>query len=247
MAAQNQEQKFFEIIKPGSNYEFIGRQKYWIGLSIVLVTLTVVMLPLNAYVFKARGHMLNWGVDFRGGSEILIEFSQAGRGGRDPQDAGRRRLPRRRRGQVRRPDRQEAVELHGPRRAPCRSSPSSRPSRSSESLAKEGDASLKRFEWSEGGDKIYLRYDRPVDPSSLANSLKAIGVNTTQVQPFGRADENTYEVTLVGLDTEIRRALDAAPRRRRGGRHPAGRVGRRQGRQAAAVRRRSSRCSTRSC
>ena len=37
MAAQNQDQKFFEIIKPGSNYEFIGRQKYWIGLSIVLI------------------------------------------------------------------------------------------------------------------------------------------------------------------------------------------------------------------
>ena len=55
MAAQNQDQKFFEIIKPGSNYEFIGRQRYWIGLSIVLVALTVVMLPLNAYVFKAAG------------------------------------------------------------------------------------------------------------------------------------------------------------------------------------------------
>ena len=74
-----------------------------------------------------------------------------------------------------------------------------------ESLAKVGDASLKRFEWSEGGDKIYLRYDRPVEPSVLGNSLKAIGVNTTQVQGFGRADDNTYEVTLVGLDTEIRR------------------------------------------
>ena len=78
-----------------------------------------------------------------------------------------------------------------------------------ESLAHEGGANLKRFEWSEGGDKVYLRYDKPVEPSSLANSLKAIGVNTNQVQAFGRADENTYEVTLVGLDTEIRRALDA--------------------------------------
>src|SRR5215475_12352012 len=76
MPAQSSDQKFFEIIKPHSNYEFIGKQKYWIGLSIVLVTLTVIMLPLNAYVFKSRGHMLNWGVDFRGGSEITIEFSK---------------------------------------------------------------------------------------------------------------------------------------------------------------------------
>ncbi len=76
MPSTNPQQKFFEIIKPGSNYEFIGRQKYWIGLSIVLVSLTVLMLPLNAYVFKSRGHMLNWGVDFRGGSEIVLEFSR---------------------------------------------------------------------------------------------------------------------------------------------------------------------------
>ena len=39
MANQNPEQKFFEIIKPHSTYEFIGNQKYWIGLSIFLVAL----------------------------------------------------------------------------------------------------------------------------------------------------------------------------------------------------------------
>src|SRR5215467_6401922 len=81
MAAQNQQQKFFEIIRPGTSYEFIGNQKYWIGMSIFLVTLTFVMLPLNAFVFKSRGHMLNWGVDFRGGTELVVDFSK-------PVDAG---------------------------------------------------------------------------------------------------------------------------------------------------------------
>src|SRR5215467_4706116 len=76
MATQNPEQKFTEIIKPGTNYEFIGNTKYWVGLSIILVGLTIAMLPINAYLIKSRGHMLNWGVDFRGGSEILIEFSK---------------------------------------------------------------------------------------------------------------------------------------------------------------------------
>ena len=41
MATQNPEQKFVEVIKPHSNYEFIGRQKYWIGLSIVLTAISV--------------------------------------------------------------------------------------------------------------------------------------------------------------------------------------------------------------
>src|SRR5258708_14036116 len=81
MAAQNKKQKFFELIHPGASHEFIGNQKYWITMSILLVTLTIVMLPLNAYVFKGRGHALNWGVDFRGGSETLTAFSNPGAAG----------------------------------------------------------------------------------------------------------------------------------------------------------------------
>ena len=65
--------KFFEIIKPGSNYEFIGRSRTWIGLSIVLTLISIGALIFNV-MSKSRGHMLNWGVDFRGGSEIIIEF-----------------------------------------------------------------------------------------------------------------------------------------------------------------------------
>jgi preprotein translocase subunit SecF len=207
MATQNPEQKFFEVIKPGSNYEFIGKQKYWIGLSIILVTLTIVMLPLNAFVFKSRGHMLNWGVDFRGGSEIVIEFSkqvEAGEVRKTLADAGF-------------PD-ADVVKFTDPSgqypwsymvRIGAVSVVSEQQAKQiRESLAKEGDAALKRFEWSEGGDKVYLRYDKPVDTVALGNSLKAIGVNTNQIQRFGKPEENTYEVTLVGLDTEIRRALD---------------------------------------
>jgi preprotein translocase subunit SecF len=208
MPAQNPKQKFHEIIHPGANYEFIGKQKYWIGLSIALVALTIVMLPLNMYVFKSRGHALNWGVDFRGGSEILIEFSK-------PVEAGdvRKALD-----DIHLKD-AEVVKYDDPSgkkpwnfmvRVGAVSVVSEQQAKQiRESLAKEGDASLQHFEWSEGGDKIYLRYDRDVDLGKLKTSLASIGVNANQVQNFGRADEHTYEVALVGLDTEIRTALDA--------------------------------------
>jgi preprotein translocase subunit SecF len=208
MATQNEKQKFFEIIHPGAKYEFIGNQKYWIGMSIVLVTLSFLMLPLNSYVFKSRGHALNWGVDFRGGSEIVVEFSK-------PVDAGdvRKALA-----DIQLAD-AEVVRFEDPSgkkpwnfmiRAGAVSVVSEQQAKQIRaSLATDGDASLKHFEWSEGGDKIYLRYDKSVDPASLTTSLKAIGINTNQVQAFGRPDDHTYEVTLVGLDTEIRRALDA--------------------------------------
>jgi preprotein translocase subunit SecF len=72
-----EQQKFFEVIKSGTDIDFIGNQKYWIGASIVLVLLTFIMLPLNAYVLKDRGHVLNWGVDFKGGTELVVEFNKA--------------------------------------------------------------------------------------------------------------------------------------------------------------------------
>jgi len=198
--------KFFEIIKPGSNYEFIGRSRTWIGLSIVLTVVTIGALIYNG-MSKSRGHVLNWGVDFRGGSEIIIEFGkpvEVGEVRKILNDAGYHDA--------------EVVKYADPTgqkqwnymvRVGAVSVLSEAQSKQvRESLAKEGDASLKRFEWSEGGDKIYLRYDKPVDPTVLSSSLKAIGVNTMQVQAFGRPGDHGYEVTLVGLDSEIRRALD---------------------------------------
>jgi preprotein translocase subunit SecF len=207
MAGQNQEQKFFEVIKPHSSYEFIGKQRYWIGLSIVLVAVTIIMLPLNALVFKSRGHALNWGVDFRGGSEILVEFSR-------PVDVAEVRKTLLEAGF---PD-ADVVKYEDPtgkmkwnymvRVGSVSVVSEQQVKQIRESLSKEGDATLKHIDWSEGGDKIYLRYDKPIDPASVQNSLRSININTTQIQGFGRAEDNTYEVTLVGLDTEMRRALD---------------------------------------
>jgi preprotein translocase subunit SecF len=208
MATQNEKQKFFEIVHPGAAHEFIGNKKYWITTSILLTLLTLVMLPLNAYVLKGRGHVLNWGVDFRGGSEVVIEFSKA-------VDVGEVRKAL---AEIGLHD-AEVVKYDDPTgkkpwnymiRAGAVSILTEQQAKQiRDSLAKVGDASLKHFEGSEGGDKIYLRFDKSVEPTTIGSSLKAIGVNTNQVQAFGRPEDHTYEVTLVGLDTEIRRTLDA--------------------------------------
>jgi preprotein translocase subunit SecF len=76
-------------------------------------------------------------------------------------------------------------------------------------MARVGDASLRSLEHSEGGDKIYLRFDKNVDPHVIATALKTNGTDSTQVQPFGPAADSTYEVTLVPIEAEVRKALDA--------------------------------------
>ncbi len=205
--ASPKQQKFLEIIKPHSTYEFIGNQKYWIGTSIVLLVLTAIMLPLNAFVIKGRGHFLNWGVDFRGGTELVIEFSR-------PVDAGelRRTL-----GEIGH-ENPDVVRYEDPsgknknvymvRLGAVSVLSATQARQAQEALAKLGEATLKKFEWSEGGDKIYLRYDKAVESTTLSTSLKAVGISANQVQPFGRLEENTYEVTLVSLEKEIWQHLD---------------------------------------
>src|SRR5215213_8762205 len=69
-------QKFFEVIKPGTKIDFIGTRRVWMGISILATLLTIAMLPLNAYVIPGRGQMLNWSVEFKGGSEIETRFSK---------------------------------------------------------------------------------------------------------------------------------------------------------------------------
>ena len=206
MAAPSQ-QKFFEVIKPHSNYEFVANKRYWIGISVVLILLTLIMLPLNAFVIKSRGHFLNWGVDFRGGTELVIQFSR-------PVDAGELRKTLAEIGH----ENADVVRYEDPtgkskndymvRLGAVSVLSAEQAKQAQQALANEGEATLKKFEWSEGGDKIYLRYDKNVDPQTLVTSLKAVGISATQVQPFGRLEENTYEVTLVSLDKDIARHLD---------------------------------------
>jgi preprotein translocase subunit SecF len=206
MAAQHQ--RFFEIIKPGTDIDLIGKQRYWIGASVVLVLATIFMLLANAYLIPGRGHALNWGVDFRGGTEITIEFSH-------PIDAAAVRSTLDKAGYHNsdvvkfydKPNsymiRMGSVSVITPAHA----------EKAKAALAKVGDSSLvpseRGFMWSEGGDKLYLRFDKPVELDKLSAAVKEAGIPSTGLRQFGRAEDHAYEITLVGLDTEVTKALDA--------------------------------------
>jgi len=164
------------------------------------------MLPLNAFVFKDRGHMLNWGVDFKGGTEVVIEFS------RQVQPADVRSA-------------MAAAGLHNAdvvkygtegstisymiRLGAVSVMSAEQVKKVEAKLARVGEAGLRKFESSEGGDKVYLRFDRSVEPSVISEALKTAGSEVAQVQPFGPPQDYTYEATLIGMEGEIRKAIDA--------------------------------------
>lgn len=55
----------FTLIKPHTNFDFMGTRKFWITASIIVSVASIVL-------FFTKG--LNYGVDFRGGIEINVRF-----------------------------------------------------------------------------------------------------------------------------------------------------------------------------
>jgi len=196
-------QKFFELIKPNHDFNFVGRMNLLLAISLVLVTLSIAMLPINHFW---RGHTLNYGIDFRGGTEVQVQFNQE-------QDPGKIRAAMQhggfkdtevvkirndqmpntyllRFGAVSTVSDQKALELH-------------------EALkTKFGADAVHKFDFSEGGDKVRVRFGKTVEPTDIEGVFKAQGVQFNTVQRFGRPEDNTFEIILVGLDVELRTALD---------------------------------------
>jgi preprotein translocase subunit SecF len=196
--------KFFELIKPNHNINFVGRMNLLLGMSLFLVVLSLAMLPINHFW---RGHALNYSIDFRGGTELQVAFTK-------PAEAS----------QVR--EAMEAGGFHGadvvamkdaahPNTFLLRFGAVSPVSSNQAKVLEEalrtklGPNGLKKFEFSEGGDKIYIRASKPLELNDIAEILKQNGVANNTVQRFGRPEDNTYEVILVGLDVEVKRALES--------------------------------------
>jgi preprotein translocase subunit SecF len=65
--------EFRELVHPGVNIEFVNRRRTWFTVSLIAVVISIAMLPINA---ATRGSMLNWSIDFKGGTEIVMTFDQ---------------------------------------------------------------------------------------------------------------------------------------------------------------------------
>lgn len=198
-----QQYNFRELIRSDHNWDFVGKTKPLLVISAVLIVLSFLALPLNV-VLPGRGHALNFAIDFRGGTEMRIDFSK----------------------EVSAAEVHEAMESGGFKdtevvplrefknsflvRFTAVSPLSPEQAQKAEAMLREklGQDTVRKFEFSEGGDKAYLRLNKSTDPEQIRSLLASAGVTTNQVQAFGRPEDHTYEVVLIGLDLEIRKALD---------------------------------------
>jgi preprotein translocase subunit SecF len=196
--------EFFELIRPDHNWDFVGKARPLLAISGILVVLSFLMLPINM-AMKGRGHALNFAIDFRGGTEMRVDFTKEVKPleVREAMEKGGFRDTE----VVPLPDFKNAYLVRFTAVSPL----SPEQAKKAEDLLRErlGKEVVRKLEFSEGGDKVYLRLQKQVEPQQIVAILKDAGVTTNQVQRFGRPEDNTYEIVLIGLETEVRKALDS--------------------------------------
>ena len=206
--------RFRELIQPGTNFEFVGRRRLTLTLSLVLTLIALAMLPINHYV---RGSALNFSIDFKGGTSIVTTFAK-------PVDAGdiRKAMEDSGHEQVEVSTfqfedeggtRRDAYMIRVPEFGAL--APEKAQTIADELVqAQGGNAVVTKVNWS--GDTLHVRSTRPLTHEQLKTFLASKGLEakpwTAEEQkafaaPVAGTNEYNVQVTVFGLDRQIQTAL----------------------------------------
>jgi preprotein translocase subunit SecF len=59
------------LLPPGNNFQFVSKFRAWLIMSVLLMCAAIGMVFVNKQV---RGEYMNWTIDFKGGTEIVLAF-----------------------------------------------------------------------------------------------------------------------------------------------------------------------------
>lgn len=176
-----------EFVKPGLYVDFMKYRVWVVGVSLTLVALSVASLFYPGP---------NFGIDFRGGTELQLRFKA---------DVSP--------GELRKTleslsyDRPEVVGVQGSKREYMIrvSEVSSLPIEKEKSIkrAVKGIGDLERFKVSPGGEKITLRFRSEVRPEVIRDAIISNGVKVRRVNRFGKIQDFRYEAHLTGVGDTI--------------------------------------------
>src|SRR5688500_9666707 len=65
--------KFRYLLKPGNDFRLIRQMRAWVIASVLLCVASIGMLFVNK-AWPARGDSMNWTIDFKGGTEMVLAF-----------------------------------------------------------------------------------------------------------------------------------------------------------------------------
>ncbi|AKU89886.1 protein translocase subunit SecF [Vulgatibacter incomptus] len=191
-----------ELIKPGTNFDFLGKRRLLITISLALIAGVLVLLPFR----------INFGVDFAGGTEIEVKFNQ-------PVSAKDVRLKIEEAG-----FHDASVQQFGTaeensflvrvQRVSILSHEQAEALR--QNLEKELAAyGVESVDFDEHvGDRVDIRTERPVPLEALRGAATGTGVHLSQtsepIRDLTRAGQPAYQVLTQGLSDKVSEALRAS-------------------------------------
>ena len=194
-------------IKPDININFNARFRSMLMLSGVLMVVSIGALIFNVAV---RGSALNYSTDFKGGSEIQVEFSKAVSAAEVRKALSNAGFKGAEVVKVTSTDRDNFYMLRLDEVSAFGEAEQEKVQKGLEAAVKEGN--LTRFDYKNGSDKVYLHFKRglKVDSEQIKAVFKAANVEVQQLQVFGRSEDNVFEVILAGLDRSVRELFSKA-------------------------------------
>lgn len=223
------EHKHFRHLLPtGTNFQFVAKFKLWIWLSVVLTIVTVAILLVNK---SARGEYMNWTIDFKGGTEIVLAFKDktTPTGHHTTIDPAKLRKAF--------DDANEHIELsqmswsvknaddsvddiHGAIIRTTRFSalkPEIEAQAAADVTTAFKDRDVVKAAWS--GDRLNIRSKKPISEAEVAEVLKKHNLDTKpwgvpETNSYTRADEGTGEFNqwyaIYGLDRQYEQLVERA-------------------------------------
>src|SRR5687767_1457322 len=73
----DQVHKFRYLLPPGNNFQFVSKFKIWLVISSLLMAASIGSLFVNKAM---RGDYMNWTIDFKGGTEIILALKDKATG-----------------------------------------------------------------------------------------------------------------------------------------------------------------------
>jgi preprotein translocase subunit SecF len=208
---------FRELIRPGTNFEFVGRARLFFGISLALMALAIAILPINHFV---RGSALNFSIDFKGGTNIVLQFGK-------PVGPGEIRAAMKEAGhdQVEVSTFSFTDETGASRDAYLVRVPQfgALPEAEARAIADElvkqqgGEQVVPKATWS--GDTLYVRSTKAISFDQFKAFLEAKGLEAKpwtpeQIKEYAApvvgTNEYNYNLTVHGLDRQIQQALAKA-------------------------------------
>ena len=186
----------FELIKPGTNFDFVGKNKFFVTLSGILVLASLIVIFTTG---------LNFGIDFSGGTEIHLKFDK-------PVSTEQIR------GIVEKSGYTKANILtigseqkeYVIRVAEFASLKESDVQNIKNTIINEyGKDRIKKLKFSgESGDKIEVKFSEEIDISKLKEFLRGKGIDCIDIKREGKTTEFQYLIILAGISKKIQESIE---------------------------------------